>query len=209
MNILDFLFPRCCLGCGKKGRYFCDDCLQRVEPASPQIYPVRYPLDGLISLFAYQGLIRQAIIKLKYHFVADLADEIVNLAFRLNEKSFSDFNLDDYLLVSVPLHWRRRNWRGFNQSEVLGRKLAQKLKIKFAPDLLIRKRLTQPQVKLKQKERRQNVRAAFDINYKIYKNYKHYIVFDDVWTTGATMKECARVLKKAGAKKVLGLTLAR
>lgn len=214
VKILDFLFPRTCSGCGRRGKYFCELCVNKIELARPQIYPASRPFVALISLFAYQDIIRQAILKLKYSFVSDLADELIDLSFRLNEKHFSSFDWAKYILVPVPLHWRRKNWRGFNQAELLGEKLAKKLKIKFIPDLLIRKRFTKPQAKLKQKERHVNIRGAFAINYKqslflVNARNKNYILFDDVWTTGATMKECGRVLKKAGAKKILGLTLAR
>lgn len=204
----DLLFPRRCLGCGRKGSYFCSSCIKEIKPLHPQVSLGKEPLDGLISIFPYKGVIRNAILKLKYHFVFDLADELVDLALRLIELKQFDYS-NCLTLVPIPLYWYRKNWRGFNQAEILGRKLAEKLEIDFCPDLLLRTRPTKPQVKLKGKERKENVKGAFRIKSHYKKLNSECLLFDDVWTTGATMKECARVLKKAGMKKVFGLTLAR
>lgn len=205
---LNFLFPKKCLGCGKKGNYFCSSCVREIRPLEPQIYLFGCSLDGLFCVFPYQGIIRRAILKLKYNFVSDLSEELVNLSLRLIKLDWFDF-LNSITLIPIPLYWYREKWRGFNQTEMLGKKIADKLKIDFCSDLLIRIRLTKPQTKLKGKERKENIRGAFKVNPKYSILNTKYLLFDDVWTTGATMKECARVLKKAGAKKVFGLTLAR
>lgn len=211
MSLLDLLFPRRCLGCGKKESYFCPSCIKEIKPLEHQIYSPKYPLDGLFSIFLYQGIIRRAILKLKYNFVLDLADELIDLAVRLFKQSHFDYS-NCLTFVPIPLHWHRKNWRGFNQTEILGKRLAEKLKIDFCSDLLLRTRMTKPQVKLKRKKRKKNVRGAFKVHNSYSKGLPQrgqILLFDDVWTTGTTMKECARVLKNAGVKKVFGLTLAR
>jgi len=172
-------------------------------------------LDGLTSIFAYKGVVAEAIKKLKYKFVRDLAEELVELflSFCGEEKLFSDFcRLPDVVLVPIPLHPRRLRWRGFNQAELLGELIAKNLGIKFTPDLLIRVKNTEPQVKLDKDQRQINIRRAFTLN----KNSQfdnlgicNFVLFDDVWTTGATLKEAGKVLKRNGAKKVWGLTIAR
>ncbi len=200
----------------------------------------KYSLDGLTSFFVYDGPIRKAIKLLKYRFVTDLAKELINMVgpLPLPHRQFSAVSnrslkedtivaqgslrksskigeeaaaLNPYVFVSVPLHWRRFNWRGFNQSEILGKLMAEKLGIKFLPDLLIRKKYTEPQVKLKSKERKENIKDAFVINSQRRQipNTSYYILFDDVWTTGSTLRACAKVLKQAGVEKVWGMTLAR
>jgi len=235
--ILELLFPRKCLGCGKVGSYFCPDCLNLVLLKDEQICPVcgkgaleglthqfcRRPfgLDGLTSIFAYKGVVAEAIKKLKYKFVKDLAEELVELflSFCGEGKLFSYFCcLPNVVLVPIPLHPQRLRWRGFNQAELLGKLIAKNLGVKFAPDLLIRIRNTKPQVKLDKDQRQVNIRRAFALNrnckLKItpladgQENW-NFILFDDVWTTGATLKEAAKVLKRNGAKKVWGLTIAR
>ena len=240
--LLDFLFPRRCLGCGRWGRYFCEDCLKTIKPFKKQICPVcgkpaisgkthalcqtKYSLDGLISIFPYEGAIKEAITKLKYKFVTDLAEELVALIVQIIKESDSKrFNLlkrmikrnradegDESVLVPVPLHPRRERWRGFNQAEFLGRMLAEKSNWQVQTDILVRRRYTKPQVKLKGKKRKKNVKGAFEISPKVsHFSFlaSNFLIFDDVWTTGSTLKECGNVLKRAKVKKVWGLTLAR
>ena len=174
-----------------------------------------FGLDGLTSIFAYEGVIEKAIKKLKYKFVSDLASDLVELflSFGGEDKAFWDFcRQEGVVLVPIPLHPRRLRWRGFNQAELLGKLIAKNLGIKFAPDLLLRVKNTKPQVELDKKSRRQNIRRAFALNKNSqFDNLKicNFIIFDDVWTSGATLREAGKVLKRNGAKRVWGLTLAR
>jgi len=240
MAILDFLFPKKCLGCGRTGSYFCSQCLNFVSPSSERICPVcerpsidglTHPrcrsatsLDGLTSLFVYKGLIKKAIIKLKYRFVSDLATDLVELlvSFCGEDKTFSSLCREkQFVLVPIPLHPRRERWRGFNQAELLGKMIAENLGINFSPDLLLRVKNTSPQIKLGEKERKINIKDAFSLNYSIAQlsgkarfcstglNHSNILLFDDVWTSGVTLKEACRTLKKSGAKMVWGLTLAK
>lgn len=228
--LLDFLFPRRCLGCGKWGKYFCSQCLNLILLGPQRICPVctklavgglthpscsrPWGLDGLTSIFTYQGLMEKAIKRLKYRFVSDLAEDLVELflSFCGEDKFFSHFcQRENVYFLPVPLHSRRKRWRGFNQAELLGKMIANNLDLPFLPDLLKRIKNTKPQTKLKEEERRKNIRGAFKIrsNYKLSIINSKLILFDDVWTTGSTLRECGQVLKRAGAKEVWGLTLAR
>ncbi|MGB9706495.1 MAG: double zinc ribbon domain-containing protein [Microgenomates group bacterium] len=230
-GILDFLFPRRCLGCGKIGNYFCPDCLNLVSLKDERICPMcgkgsfgglvhpgcarPFGLDGLTSVFSYQGVIEKAIKKLKYRFVSDLASDLVELvlSFCGEDKAFSDFcRSPGVVLVPIPLHPQRLRWRGFNQAELLGRLIAENLKINFSPDLLLRVKNTKPQVELKKEERRQNIKGAFRVNSKrshFSLLTSPFLIFDDVWTSGATLREATKVLKRNRASKVWGLTIAR
>lgn len=216
---LDFLFPRRCLGCGKVGFYFCQDCQESLKPVIHQICPVcerpsiggathpgcqtKFSLDGLTSIFAYENLARKAIKTLKYQFVSDLAESLV-------EVSITNFEFSlEGILIPVPLFSKRTRWRGFNQAEVLGKILARKLRLGFNPQVLRRSRPTLPQTELSGEVRRQNVAQAFKIIDKRAIKGKSLVLFDDVWTTGATLKSSGLALKGAGAEKVWGLTLAR
>jgi len=134
------------------------------------------------------------------------------LSFCGEDKAFTKFvRQKNVVLVPIPLYWQRKNWRGFNQAELLGQMIAKKLGISFLPDLLIRVRNTKEQTKLKKEKRQKNVLGAFKINHcsSVISHQSSIILFDDVWTTGATIKECTKVLKRKGFKKVWGLTLAR
>jgi ComF family protein len=116
------------------------------------------------------------------------------------------------LLVPVPLHPKRERWRGFNQSEKLGRIIGRYMGWKVISNLLIRTKLTRPQVELSGDERRKNLKGVFVINPKISIPLSAYntpvILFDDVITTGATVKEAGKVLKRIGFKNVWGLSVA-
>lgn len=112
------------------------------------------------------------------------------------------------MVVSVPLHPRRLRFRGFNQSEILAETFAQHFEI---PLLLIlkRTRYTQPQVQLSREERLHNVRDAFQLVCGKNLSGKTIILIDDVCTTLATLEECSKVLKSAGAEAVHALVLGR
>lgn len=235
--ILDFLFPKRCVGCNKIGEYFCSNCILEIrqgelicpfcERASigGATHPVcirKYGLDGLWSLGAYQGLLRAAIQKLKYKWVTDLASNLNDLTLEYWAKH-SPFILDQikkdkgksWVVTAVPLHSSRKNWRGFNQSELLGRILASKVGLEYM-ETLKRIKNTKPQVKLKSYQRKQNIKNAFvltmsgeqssSLNKPLTMNC---LLIDDVWTTGATLKECCYVLKKGGIKTVWAMTIAR
>jgi len=114
------------------------------------------------------------------------------------------------VLVPIPLHPSRRRWRGFNQAELLGKMITANLDLPFAPDLLIRKKKTQPQFKLGKKSRQQNLKNAFVVSDSKFLILNFcFLLFDDVFSSGATLNEAAKTLKRAGAKQVWGLTLAR
>jgi ComF family protein len=150
--------------------------------------------------------------------VTDLAEELIGLA------DFSDLIVltkpcnssliirNSFMLIPVPLHPRRKRQRGFNQAEILGEMIADKFKWQCRADILKRTKHTKPQVELTGEERQKNIKGAFEINQEISSELRlapQVILFDDVWTTGSTLKECGRVLKKSGARQVWGITLAR
>lgn len=228
-QLLDLLFPRHCLGCGKTGSYFCSSCLNLVAVGPERICPVCQKgsfgglthhgclkpqgLDGLTTIFAYGGLIEKAIKKIKYRFVSDLSSELVELflSFCGEDKIFSKICQEKPVLVPIPLHPARLRWRGFNQSELLGELIAENLGLPFQPDLLVRVKNTRPQVELDKGQRQANIQGAFALSKNSPFSIRHsqFIVFDDVWTSGSTLKEATKILKRNGAKKVWGLTLAR
>ena len=150
---------------------------------------------------------RKAIISLKYKFATDIADELVDLCVR---KLNSNHCFLNSILVPIPLHKHRKNWRGFNQTEVLGEKLARIMGWEFIPDLLIRTKNTQPQVGLKGLARRSNLSNVFVVNTNhLISNHCSLVVFDDVYTTGSTILEAKKVLSEAGFKNIKSLTIAK
>ena len=162
------------------------------------------------AIWRYEGVIRKAILALKYKFASDIANELALLA----SQQIVNFTLyiENCVLVPIPLHSKRQRWRGFNQSEELGKRIAKQLSVDYK-ELLVRVVNTPPQVSLRKAERLRNTRGIFAVNEedtKIlrYKDTK-IILFDDVWTTGSTLNEAARVLKKVGFRKVIALAIAK
>jgi competence protein ComFC len=111
------------------------------------------------------------------------------------------------LLMPVPLHEKRLRQREFNQSALIGKHVAKHLGVPIIVNSLLRKRDTIPQVGLSAKERRKNIKNAFTVRKKDIIEGKHIMLVDDVFTTGATVRECSKVFMKAGAKKVYVITL--
>jgi len=221
MNLLDLLFPKKCVSCGSFGEYFCNNCIKRLSFLEQQICPVCernaiggkthlrckrvLSLDGLTSIVDYKNPVKEAIYQLKYKFTKDLANDLVNILF--TSKNIISPNFSDPFLVPIPLHWFRKNWRGFNQTEILGWLISKRLKTRFYPDALKKETATREQVTLKGKERQKNVANIFKANPNV--RGKEILLFDDVWTTGATLKSAGAQLKRKGAKTVWGLTLSR
>lgn len=224
MSILDLIFPKSCLSCGKTGGYVCADCLSKVrilKPACPYCEKdsidgfthtkckKKFGLDGLISIWDYEGVIRKAILTLKYKYATEIESEIVRYL-TIFIKNNVLFSTNHYTLIPIPLFWHRQNIRGFNQSEEIGKLIAKEMGWSFDPNLLIKKKSTSPQATLSVDARRQNLRGVFALSSSdIQHTIPNILLFDDVFTTGSTLKECAKVLKRGGVKKVWGMTIAR
>jgi ComF family protein len=112
-------------------------------------------------------------------------------------------------LVPVPLHWWRRRWREFNQAELLARALSQSVDVPVQEDTLVRSRYTTPQSRIRGGRKRRNVSGAFQVRKGRSVGGKRILLIDDVYTSGNTVNECARILKEAGASQVSVLTVAR
>ncbi|MEK7525970.1 MAG: phosphoribosyltransferase family protein [Patescibacteria group bacterium] len=212
--------------CGKQGDYLCKECLlhsKKQWPCCPncqKLSPLgqthdncktKLGLDGLISVYCYGGVIKKAIFAVKYQYAYKLSDNIAAIVGQdLN-------NLDLFsspVLIPVPLYRKRENLRGFNQTEEIGKRLASRLNWGFEKDIVMRIKHSKPQVGLSHQQRLRNISGEFAVNMEYLASIpelksKTIIVFDDVWTTGATIKEVCKTLKENGFKKVWGLTIAR
>lgn len=221
----DFIFPKRCIGCGVFGSYFCTSCFQKIHFVTSGICPVcerasvygathpmcftKYSIDGLSSVAIYEGIIKLAIRKFKYKPYLSHLGEVLGL-FLANISHFS-IPKGEWIITVVPLHTHKEKERGFNQAEILGKVIGERLDYKFVPDMLLRQKETKIQAKLSEKERKKNIAEAFVLNQNNHLSVlgKSIIVVDDVWTTGATLRTCANALKRGGVKRVWGLTLAR
>lgn len=172
----------------------------------------KYGLDGLTCLWVYEGAVRKALLSLKYKFAFDIAKELSQI-FMEALKFHDSYPIihNSSVLVPIPTHPLRENWRGFNQSAEVGKLVARQMGWKFIPDLLLKRRITTPQTELKSDARKENIKGVFSLgsDYSLIPKDYCLVLFDDVWTTGSTLKEACKVLKRAGAKSVWGLTIAR
>jgi len=236
---LDIFFPKFCINCGAEGSYLCEDCFALMDILESSYClcekPFRLPfvgkcqkcqqkkLNGLYFAVSYQNnLVKKLIHRFKYEpFAKELSNELSSLIithFSLLNKApeFSDsakiasrFNGASFVLVPIPLHKKRLKWRGFNQAEELAKELSKSLGIPLSSNLLIRLKETLPQVDLSKEERENNIRGAFAVINSELIQKKKILLVDDVYTTGITMEECARLLKDQGAKEVWGIAIAR
>lgn len=219
MNLFDFIFPKKCVSCGRYGAYICPECLSKIESIQHAVCPIcqrqaiggkthpgchnRYALDGLVVGFRYKGPIKLAISKIKYRWIWDIAYTVIDL---LSERIWK-FNIpEEFVLVPIPLHAKRKNWRGFNQAELICQILGKKFGCR-TENFLKRKVETKTQVGLTRDERKKNIKNAFALNSAVIGG-KTIILVDDVYTTGATMTEACRVLKLGGAGVVWGMAIA-
>jgi ComF family protein len=234
-KFIDIIYPVRCHICrsfilndSRPNNHFCPDCLNSFSKISPPLCPIcgipfesfseenhlceeclrkRPFFDALGAPYLYEGRIMDAIHQMKYAGKTYLADSLGPLM-----ASFATNWLDNpegLLMMPVPLHPKKLRERGFNQSLLLARTMMPVLGTELDFSSLRRVIYTRSQTGLKSEERKRNVRRAFTIDGQKELKEKTVILVDDVATTGNTMNECARVLKKAGVEKVFCLALAR
>jgi ComF family protein len=232
-DILDFVYPQSCPICqrplARDESFACKECWQSLSilPASFCPYcrcyfgsdeskvehvcpcldrPEERSILAVRSLGAFDDSYQKLIHRFKYDKRVPLGRRLAKrLAQRLVQGN--DFvNCD--LVIPVPLHRARRRERGFNQSQVLAEGISETTNVPLAGDILKRKKNTKDQTHLNAQERAENVRDAFTVTDAANLDGKNVILVDDVMTTGATLNECARILREAGAARIIAATLA-
>ncbi len=230
-KILERLFPRCCYWCGKQGTYLCFECKKSLLP-HPEICPSchqpstgfktcvscmlegNFFVEGLLVGFSYQNILKKLILKLKFQHKRDIASFLAERAALLVQTNpyLSPLLKQKKLAISfVPSHrYRKYFQKGYNQSEILARTLANLLEIPLLP-CCKKTRATVSQLKLNRKERLKNLNSAFCLfeNFDC-EAWTTLLLIDDVTTTGATLNELAKTIKlKRANLQVWGLVLAR
>jgi len=207
---LDLVYPPKCPAC--KGAVYeqgawCQACLGEilsVRKINVREHKLAF-LDSCQVLCEYTGGLKRIIHDMKFRQQKRYA---VHLQWLLRQSiKASEFSSNSYV-VPVPLHEERLKERGFNQTEAVFKGWAMEAKLPWMPRLLERSRDTLPQWELNLAERKQNMREAFGVKDGETIKNKNIILVDDIITTGITLDECAKVLKKAGAASVQGLTIA-
>ena len=171
----------------------------------------RYTIDGAFSAIAYKGIVKKLIYNFKYKpYLSDLQNSLVDLFYEsiIQNEIFQKAYSSKPTLVSIPLHPKRLRIRGYNHAQLLAEGLSEKLNLKVIK-ILARTKDTKSQFGLKLKDRKENIKNAFILNAKYKILNANVLLVDDILTTGSTLLEAARILKKQGVKQVWGLTLAR
>ena len=212
-KILNLIFPQVCGICEKiTPKLLCNKCkilLEKEKYFNIDDYSqdnTKY-FDEHIYLFKYQGLIREKIIEYKFNERAYLYKTFVN--FWLNDKNtcriFSNYDI----IIPVPIHKKRKLERGYNQTELIAKAIANQTRLKLEKNVLLKQKNIVSQSSLNKNDRKQNVKNAFIVNNIEKVINKKILLFDDIYTTGSTVNECAKILKRAGAKQVGVLTIAK
>ncbi|MFZ4507820.1 MAG: ComF family protein [Fimbriimonas sp.] len=191
-RLLDWVYPPRCSLCERFGPDSpCDRCLGLCTAWESKELPLM-PVDYAHAIFNYDGPAMEAVKALKYARKTALAKRMAALI----RDGYDTLGHFPDAIVPVPIHWRRRCQRGFNQAEMLAEALPADL---VRPRLLVRTRATRPQVGLTTEQRLLNLVGAFGAGPLVP---AHVMLIDDVYTSGQTARECAKALKAGGAKTV-------
>lgn len=206
--------PACLAGIKMKNDFACAFCNSPVAAgATCPFCKADHFLDRLFVATSYENPLAEKIIKtMKYRFVKPLANDMAGFMAKYLERRFSlGLNIDrgSTVIVPVPLHRRRLNWRGFNQAEIIGSDISSYFKLDFQ-NLLVRIRNHIPQAQISDRRARiANATGIFKCAKPELMQSKTILLTDDVATTGSTLDDCARALKGAGAKEVIGFVFAK
>ena len=218
--LIDFVFPKFCVVCDKEGAFLCRKCKQKLPLAlqicpmctRPSIYGLTHEycrkksgMAGLISVFDYRNEgVKKVIEAIKFGFNRELVK--ITLSGWKMPKNWEK----GVVLVPVPLHRYRQNWRGFNQAELIAKVIGgKKTAVVMA---LTRIKATAQQANVSDKKSRaENLKGCFQVDREKLGQLagKKVVLVDDVFTSGATSRECAKELRKAGVRQVWGFCLAR
>lgn len=235
-DLLNLILPTQCKICNQplerfEEKFICSDCWTKVELySSPQCYQCGKGLaDSLKHIQQpicrecktekryfyqarpvghYRGVLKESILLFKFGKKTALRKAMGNLLIDYLKTQIEMVKEID-LILPVPLHWWRKYQRGFNQSELLSVSISRYFQLRLLNNVLCRIKATIPQSALKRNKRLNNIKDAFVVKQPNKVADKTILLIDDVYTTGATVNECAKVLTKAGAKRVYVLTLSR
>ncbi|HPC34515.1 MAG TPA: phosphoribosyltransferase family protein [Candidatus Absconditabacterales bacterium] len=232
MKILDLIFPKQCINCGKIGEYLCKDCKKQLKPhremcSSCHKYSNNYEtclecksakeflLDGILIPFSYTGFLKKIILKLKYYHKKDVVDFLIDrvvIAIHANNILNNKLSQGNVVVSGIPSHWHRRYFvKGYNQSYLLAKNLSKKLGLEYKVFLKKTKK-TKSQASLDRAGRLQNLKNAFDFkgDVSFLESTKTVILVDDITTTGSTMNEIAKLIKSKFPKiSIWGVVLGR
>ena len=226
-QIIDLIFPKICLGCNcklsREQTFLCSECETSLEFLTGNICEIcgsikeanrcktcetnTFSFDKACSVFHFNKVVQNLIHELKYSEMTKIAKYLGEFAVEYLSKFEPFKNVD--IIIPVPLHKVKKRTRGFNQAEFFTKEIAEKMNWKHIPDLVLRKKFTKTQTKLKRNQRQINVSNAFLLNPKFDVVHKNILIVDDVFTTGSTVNAISKLLKNNAVSKIYVLTIAR
>ncbi len=218
----ELIYPKRCFGCRKRGNYFCEECRSK-NPKPRQVCPQcnkasiggwRHgrclgKLERLIIGMKYRGLVSLGLRRVKFGSSWAVLDDLFEWWWEEIEGKLEELKNKDWLITWTPMYEEKKKKRGFDQAEILARKLGERINLEVV-ELLERTRWTQPQFGLKEEERKNNLKKAFKIKIEMRKAVlkKKVLLIDDIWTTVSTMGEGTKVLRENGFEKIWGVVVA-
>jgi len=226
---LDMLLPPACPICGKPkgadalGENICKSCLGRVNYIKEPTCLIcgkaieketaelcrdceshKHYFDQAVAVYEYSDGIKASIYRFKYYNKREYAKSYGKEMSVICGEMLRFWAPD--VIIPIPIHESKLKTRKFNQAELIAKSLSQEIGVLMDENCLIRVRKTLPMKELNNESRRKNLQNAFQVDRKVVK-YSKVLLVDDIYTTGATFDECARVLKDAGVDKVYGISL--
>lgn len=209
--LLSFIYPNYCGICGRINENgLCKKC--EIKLKQEECYHIdsyrNNSFEEHTYLFLYQGIIREKLIEYKFQKKPYLARMFATLIKNKTELMKKIINYD--YIIPVPIHPKRKQQRGYNQSELILKYIITE-KVKINTNILKKKINNLSQSSLNKEERKENVKDVYQIKQDMEKrvNHKRILLFDDIYTTGSTVRECSNLLKQAGAAKIHILTIAK
>ncbi len=205
-SALDLIFPPYCVSCQKSGQFLCSKCYNRLEFYSQSLPLITKPenLNQILVLGRHQAPLNRLIIACKYQQVRQIGVFLARLVYRHLTLPPVD------LITYVPTSSKRLRQRGFNQAQVIAQKLSQ-LVNKPCFKLINKEQASHHQARLNRERRMQNLKLCFSPHENLIKLKKvqqiTVLLVDDVITTGATLNQCAKILRAAGIKEIKGLAI--
>jgi ComF family protein len=209
--LLDALFPTKCIGCEIKDEILCNFCVSKIRLAE------RETDKNIVAMFDYRDpIVKKVIWELKYHHKRYLGEKLGQLLYEFLMEDISDMKIDvsgrSIFVIPVPISNNKTRIRGYNQAKAITKGFCSQSEIgvfELKDNIVFKKVDTLPQARITNRRRRlENVRGVFDIKNSETVKGRTIIVIDDVTTTGGTIMEVMKILKKAGAKRVVGFAVA-
>lgn len=209
-KILNYVYPNICGFCNKiiSEEYTCKNCQEKLKymyESEKQLVSVNKYFDALVCAYKYSGIIRSKILQYKFknkkYLYASLSERLIKL--------LNMYSNEIDIIIPVPIHYMRAFNRGYNQSFLIAKFVAKKIKKEIRNNILKKVLNNKPQSLLTANKRKSNVCNAYKIRKADAIKGKTILLIDDIYTTGATVNECSKVLKENGAKRIIVATVAK